>query len=80
MKFIKSIVRKIVKEDKKIVCRWDIDFYDMKINIKQMLGRWEIDLHGVRMNVNIDLSNKDHCWLCGRCILDKTKICHDARI
>jgi len=68
MKFIKSIVRKIVKEDKKIICRWDIDFYDMKINIKQMLGRWEIDLHGVSASISIDLSNKDHCWLCGKCI------------
>jgi hypothetical protein len=49
MKFITSIILKIVKfskkEEKKILGRWNIDYCD-------------------RMNRKIDLSNEDHCGTC----------------
>ena len=34
MKFIKSIMQKLIKEDKKILGRWNIDYCDKKMNSK----------------------------------------------
>ena len=34
MKFIKNIIQKFIKEDKKILGRWNIDYCDKKINSK----------------------------------------------
>ena len=34
MKFIKNIIQKWIKEDKKILGRWNIDYCDKKINNK----------------------------------------------
>ena len=34
MKFIKSIIKKFIKEDKKILGRWNIEYCNKKINNK----------------------------------------------
>lgn len=34
MKFIKSIIKKFIKEDKKILGRWNIEYCNKKINSK----------------------------------------------
>jgi len=34
MKFIKNIIQKIIKEDKKILGRWNIEYCNKKINSK----------------------------------------------
>ena len=34
MKFIKNIIQKFIKEDKKILGRWNIEYCDKKINSK----------------------------------------------
>ena len=34
MKFIKSIIQKIMKEDKKILVRWNIEYCDKRMNHK----------------------------------------------
>ena len=34
MKFIKSIIQKIMKEDKKVLGRWNMEYCDKKMNKK----------------------------------------------
>ena len=34
MKFIKSIIQKFIKEDKKILGRWNIEYCDKRMNSK----------------------------------------------
>jgi hypothetical protein len=61
MKFIKSIIQKFLKEDKKILGRWNIESCDKKINNKIDLsnedhcgpcGQYILDKSSVDINKN----------------------------
>ena len=61
MKFIKSIIQKFIKEDKKILGRWNIEYCDKKMNNKIDLsnedhcgpcGQYILDKTKTDININ----------------------------
>ena len=63
MKFIKNIMQKIIKEDKKILGRWNIEYCDKKMDHKIDLsnedhcgpcGQYILDKTKIDINKNIN--------------------------
>jgi len=55
MKFLTSIIRKIVSKE----------------SSNKPLGRWNLDYCDKKINNKIDMSNEDHCGPCGQYALSR---------
>ena len=65
MKFIKSILQKFIKNDKKVLGRWNMEYCDKKMNKKIDLSNedhcgpcGEYTLEKTKTNVDVDVNKK----------------------